>query len=292
MVPRYGKDQSVAAIAAPEWTGCSPGWFALILISLISQWPRLLRGPAAFPPISRQGEKNGALNPSGREYSSLVCSQISQNLEESGGCELGQRDFGWGRFLAMSKKIWFKKFTRRSGEKLSCLTFWSETMEPFRVRKYEQRREAAFLRLSKEKQRCSECARVHYHPRGANVNTAAEDVVQIWTLALSFGLQAPLVMGRIFTPQKRRSKLLCFFFLFFSPTTHNSLKPCSSDYFRTIALSWQVPRRRRCPSKKEQTGWRCGSKSKTKSIFFFLSLNCSEPNVWVTEQYFQQRVSQ
>lgn len=135
MVPRYGKDQSVAAIAAPEWTGCSPGWFALILISLISQWPRLLRGPAAFPLISRQGEKNGALNPSGREYSSLVCSQISQNLEESGGCELGQRGFGWGRFLAMSKKIWFKKFTRRSGEKLSCLTFWSETMEPFRVRK-------------------------------------------------------------------------------------------------------------------------------------------------------------
>lgn len=45
----------------------------------------------------------------------------------------------------MSKKFLFKKFTRCSGEKLSCLTFWSENMEPFRVRKYEQRREAAFF---------------------------------------------------------------------------------------------------------------------------------------------------
>lgn len=36
-------------------------------------------------------------------------------------------------------------------------------------------------------------------------------------------------------------------------------RACSSDYFWTAALSWQVPKRRKCPSKKkEQTGWWCG----------------------------------
>lgn len=75
------KDQSRTAITAPKWTNCSPSWFALILIALISQWPCLLQRPAAFH-FNMQAEKKRLLNLSER---SILLRFIWKSLCKLGG---------------------------------------------------------------------------------------------------------------------------------------------------------------------------------------------------------------
>lgn len=79
-----------------------------------------------------------------------------------------------------------------------------------------------------------------------NVSPVVEDIVQIWTLASSFCSRALLVIGWIFTKKKGQN---CFIFF-----QHHSSRACSSDYFWTKALSWQVPKRRKWPSNKKELG--------------------------------------
>lgn len=60
----------------------------------------------------------------------------------------------------------------------------------------------------------------------------------------------------------------------------HSSRACSSDYFWTIALSWQEPKRRRCPSKKEQTVWWCSIEGRRTEICW---KHCT-PMVWQSAQ--------
>lgn len=74
---------------------------------------------------------------------------------------------------------------------------------------------------------------------------AVEDVLLIGMLALFFGFLALLVMSASLLKKVRN------FYVFL--LCHSS-RACSSDYFWTIALSWQEPKRRRCPAKKSKLG--------------------------------------
>lgn len=95
----------------------------------------------------------------------------------------------------------------------SVKPFLTRNMEDFRVRRTrEKKMELEFWKCrGKEKEKKSESLWVCVCPMSSystNVNPVVEDIVQIWTLALSFCFWALLVIGWIY---KKKVKTFCFF---------------------------------------------------------------------------------
>lgn len=124
--------------------------------------------------------------------------------------------------------------------------------------------------LSSERHRCQPGCR----GRGANLN-ACIVILLAGSACYWANLHAP--------PQKRRSKLL----FFFSSNRSQLFKALQLRLFSDYSFVLASAQKKEVPFQK-RTNWMMG-------IFIFfsgISLNRSEPNVWVIEQCFQQRVSQ
>lgn len=128
----------------------------------------------------------------------------------------------------------------------SCLQMSCKTMEGFRSRRNWRNGGLDFENAG------------NYHLSARAL--AVEDSLLIGILALFYCFCALLVIRCLFL-----SKRWEMFYV--SPRCRCS-RACSSDYFWTPALSWQVPKRRKCPSKKKsKLGDDVASGKKNQDLF-------------------------